>query len=169
MEDIRKACGISRGGLYHHFGKKTAILDAIVAQEVMALADLLQKAGTSPIETLLERGSSQLGNEEGILASLKTLAEKRIYLSSLDQAIALHLRPVLQEKLAGTLNDGIDPNHIAELFLAINQHINHRVIMMEWSTQQSAAFAATALKALSPFLRDQTRLQRIIESLSPRS
>lgn len=168
MEDIRKACGISRGGLYHHFANKGAILDAIVTQEVAALATALAQSDAPPIEALLEMGSSQLGRDPGILAALKTTDEKLVYLSCLDQAITSQLSPVLRARLADTLRPGVDPGHLAELFLTINAHINRRVVLGDWNAPQASGFAATALTALLPFLKDPAGLDRIIQAFLER-
>lgn len=168
MEDIRAACDLSRGGLYHHFGNKGAILDALVAEEIDALVDVLERSRRPPIETLLEAGSSHLGNEPGIVTALETTEERLLYLSSLDQAIARRLSPLLGEKLADAVRPGIDPVDVAELFLTINAHANRRVCTGEWTEARSAGFAATALSALAPLLQDATRLRRIIRQLEKR-
>ena len=52
MEDIRLACGISRGGLYHHFSNKRAVLDALAEEEVGLLAEALDDKDASPIIVL---------------------------------------------------------------------------------------------------------------------
>ncbi len=164
MEDIRKACGISRGGLYHHFANKGAILDAIVAEEVGDLAKVLDDPAISPIAVLLEQGSSQLGNEPGIAAALKTTEEKSLYLSSLDAAIERQLSPRLSARLADHVCPGVSCDHIAELFLTVNAHINRRQLLGDWTPVQAADFAATALEALAPFLRDEAPLRAIIQT-----
>ena len=164
MEDIRKACGISRGGLYHHFASKNAILDAIVSEEVSALAGVLEQTDQSPIETLLEVGSAQLGNDPGILAAMKDTQDKLLYLSGQDVAMTRLLSPVLSTKLKKFVRADAKPEHIGELFLTINARINRRVILGDWTQAQSAGFAATALEALAPFLKDATRLRQIIQT-----
>ena len=164
MEDIRKACGISRGGLYHHFASKNAILDAIVSEEVSALAGVLEQTDQSPIETLLEVGSAQLGNDPGILAAMKDTQDKLLYLSGQDVAMTRLLSPVLSTKLKKFVRADAKPVHIGELFLTINARINRRVILGDWTQAQSAGFAATALEALAPFLKDATRLRQIIQT-----
>ena len=165
MEDIRYASGISRGGLYHHFANKGAILAAIVSAEIDELVSAMQLSDSSPIEFLLETGSGQLGHEVGILTALESQEEKTAYLSYVDAAISQHLSPVLGEKLAEYARPNIDPNHVAELFLIVNAHINRRLILQDWSNPQAAAFAATALTALVPYLSDDKRLGRIIHRL----
>lgn len=165
MEDIRKACGISRGGLYHHFGNKAAILNAIILGEVGALAKVLQSSEKAPIEALLEAGSNQLGNDPGILAALKSQEEKLVYLSSLDVAISKLISPILGQKLFEYVKADVNPDHVAELFLTVNAHINRRTCLGDWSDLQSADFAATALQAITPFLKQPSGLQKIIETL----
>ena len=166
MEDIRNACGISRGGLYHHFGNKVAILNALVTEEVEALADVLEASERSPIEVLLEAGSSHLGNEAGIITALKTTEEKLTYLSGLDLAITRNLSPILGIKLADSVRPDVNPAHVAELFLTVNAHINRRTCLGDWTEAQSAKFAATALEAIAPFLKDPSGLHKIIQTLN---
>ena len=165
MEHIRLACGISRGGLYHHFGNKRAILDALVEAEVSRLVLDFEAASGPPIAAVLTLGSSHLGGATGVLAHLSKPEERQDYLSSLDTAVFNLLSPVLCRRLASCVEDGVAPGHVAELFLTINSHINRREIMGDWDRREAAAFAATALLSLEPLLRKPTGLAPIIERL----
>lgn len=165
MEDIRLACGISRGGLYHHFGSKRAILDALVDAEVAPLAEALDRAERAPIAALLRAGSGHLGAGSGIVPALAAREERLDYLSGLETALTARLGGPLAEKLAGLVRRGVDPAHVAELFLTVNAHINRREILGEWSAGQAAGFAATALSALAPFLDDPSELAPVISDL----
>lgn len=169
MEDIRLACGISRGGLYHHFANKRAVLDALVEAEVAQLVAVLEDTGASPIPTLLRAMSSHLGSSQGVISGLKTRPERLDYLSSLELALPELLIDPLGERLAGYVRPDVDPTHLAELFLTFNTHINRREILGEWTSGQAAGFAATALQALAPFLSDPSELDPIIASLKEAS
>jgi AcrR family transcriptional regulator len=169
MEDIRLACGISRGGLYHHFGNKRAVLDALVETEVAQLVDVLKTTDASPIRVLLRVASSHLGNSQGVVSSLRTRSDRLDYLSGLESALSEFLCDPLGERLKAFVRPNIDPHHVAELFLTINTHINRREILGEWTSGQSAGFAATALQALVPFLSDPTEIDPIISALKEAS
>lgn len=169
MEDIRLACGISRGGLYHHFSNKRAVLHALVESEVAVLAAVLDDDGTSPIPALLRAGAGHLGNEPGVLPALQTSAEKLDYLSALETAFASVLKGPLCDQLTGRVRRETDPNHICELFLTINAHINRRQILGDWTGAEAAGFAATSLEALAPFLKDPKELAPIIKELKNRA
>lgn len=165
MEDIRLACGISRGGLYHHFGNKHAVLDGLVAGEVTRLAEALRESEALPILTLITEGATHLGQAPGVLAGMRSAAERRAYLSSLEQAHEAILSALLREALVPHVRDGIDPAHLAELFLTVTAHINRREILGRWSAAQSAGFAATALTALAPMLKAPEELEPLIAAL----
>lgn len=162
MEDIRKSCALSRGGLYHHFGSKSEILDAITTEEIQELCKLIEKPGPSPVEILLAAGSSHLGADPGILPAFRGPGEKAAYCASLEQAVSNILKPVLAKALAQSVRAGVDPEHVAELFLTVNERINRRVLLGEWTEAQAARFAATALTALAPLLKDASGLQSLI-------
>lgn len=165
MEDIRRASGISRGGLYHHFGSKRAVLDAIVETEVAQLTEVLNNTDTPPISSLLRAASSHLGNAQGVAASLRKRSERLDYLSSLESAFSKLLSEPLAKRLQDFVRPDVDPTHVAELFLTTNTHINRREILGEWTSGQAAGFAATALQALGPFLKDPQELQPTILAL----
>ena len=165
MEDIRLACEISRGGLYHHFANKTAIVSAIVEDEVKRLAATVTNSAQSPILAVLGAGSAHLGNDAGVFATLELEHDKLAYLSFLEQATADHLRPVIRAKLAPYVEDGADSGHVTELFLAVNALINRRVMLAEWDDAEGRRFAATALRTLAPLMRDGDALISIAEQI----
>ncbi|MGH1465137.1 MAG: TetR/AcrR family transcriptional regulator [Cognatishimia sp.] len=169
MEDIRLACGISRGGLYHHFSNKRAVLYALVEEEIGDLADALNEKDTSPILVLLLNGSSHLGGNTGVISALQTLEDKLDYLSALEQAISAVLKDTLFARMGGFVRDGINAEHVVELFLTVNAHINRREILGDWSSAQAAGFAATALKALAPLLKSPEELNPILLSLKQKA
>ncbi|MDC0738570.1 helix-turn-helix domain containing protein [Cognatishimia sp. SS12] len=165
MEDIRLACGVSRGGLYHHFSNKRAVLDAVVEGDVAGLADALNVDGASPILVLLEVGSSHRGANAGVLSALQTPEEKLDYLSSLEQAFSSILMDALVARMGEFVRNDINAEHVAELFMTINTHINRREILGQWSSAQAAGFAATSLEALAPLLQSPEELAPIIADL----
>jgi AcrR family transcriptional regulator len=168
MEDIRLACGLSRGGLYHHFASKAAVLDGIVLAEVSALADLLESA-ENPVAVLLESGSALLGREPGIVVALGDEDDRRAYLSSLELAFSAALAPCLAKALAGKVAPEIDPAHVAELFLTVSLHIDRRVLLGSWTEAGAAAFAGTALAALAPLLADGEPVARLAAAFDARA
>lgn len=165
MEDIRTACGISRGGLYHHFAGKRAVLDALVDDEVVALAEALGNESAAPLPTLLLAGSTHLGAAPGVLAGLRSREERLDYLSALDQAFAARLSAPLGARLETDVRPGIDPRHVAELVVTVNAHVNRREILGDWTAKEAAGFAATALEALAPLLADPAQLDPVIATL----
>lgn len=169
MEDIRRACGISRGGLYHHFQNKRAVLDALVEDEVTQLAEILKDIETCPIPALLQAGSGHLGNDPGVISDLRTTGEKLDYLFSLEQAQAACLSDILRDRLKPFTRPKVDPGHVAELFLTINAHINRREILNHWTSAEAAGFAATGLEALAPFLKSCSELEPIISKLKQKA
>ena len=169
MEDIRLACGISRGGLYHHFSNKRAVLNALVVEEVGGLADALNEKDASPILVLLQNGSSHLGGDAGVFSALQTLEEKLDYLSALEQAFSAVLRDTLIARMREFVREGINAEHVAELFLTVNAHINRREILGDWSAAQAAGFAATSLEALAPLLKSPEELDPILFDLKQKA
>ena len=165
MEDIRLACGISRGGLYHHFQHKRAVLDGLVQEEVARLAEVLDKDPRPPIPALLHAGSTHLGADTGVLAALNTQDEKTDYLSALDEAFDAILRQALSDRLVAHVRPDTRPDHVAELFLTVSAHINRREILGHWSAAESAGFAATALAAIAPLLKAPDELDATLTEL----
>lgn len=165
MEDIRLTCGISRGGLYHHFGNKNAILAAIVQGETTALCNVLQKSEGNPIEALLKAGSTHLGRGAGIVDTLRSHDERLAYLGYLDQAHGAIIGPMLERALPKVLRPDVQPGHAAELFLTVNARINRREILGEWDRPESAAFAAMALETLAPLMAQQEGLRDLARQI----
>lgn len=116
----------------------------------------------SPVAILLRAGSRHLGNPQGVLAAMSGESERLDYLSSLDQATARLLAPALGASLRGHVRPGVDPVHVAELFLIVNAQINRRVLTGLWDRESAMDFAATALQALAPLLRDPGELGVLI-------
>lgn len=165
MENIRLACEISRGGLYHHFSSKRAILDALVEEEVHQMADALAEEDASPIIAVLQAGSIHLTGDAGILAALRSQKEKLDYLSALEQSFETVLSGVLRARIERIVRDDIKAEHVSELFLSVNAHINRCEILGRWTGAEAADFAATSLEALKTLLKDCSQLDPVISDL----
>lgn len=165
MEDIRLACGISRGGLYHHFANKTAVLAGIIEQETQGVLQELIGSDADPIHALLQAGSGHLGNDAGILKALKSDDDRLTYLAHLENAQSQILRPALQEEMKDAVRAGVNSAHVVELFLTVNALINRRVIMGEWSMAESAAFSAMALETLAPLMLDAEAIRNVAQAI----
>jgi len=172
MEDIRKAAGLSRGGLYHHFDNKAAILAALIEAETKALAGAVEREA-DPIIALLKGGSIHMGAEVGILGALHGKEEVRLYLSLLQSAQHERLGPVLEAAIAAGTTAGryaeVNARHTAGLFLATNDHINHGTLLEEWSGQEAAGFAALALTAFARLLEVENVFAPLIAELERES
>ena len=166
MEQIRLACGISRGGLYHHFPNKRAILAALIDNEVSELVEVIESSTESPIVSLLEAGAAHLGGVPGILSALETKEERLDYLSILEQAFDERLVGPLGVRLKAAVLSHLDADHVAELFLTIASHINRREILGQWSPQSAKSFAATALSMLAPMLKDTREIEAVISDMN---
>lgn len=162
MDHIRAACDISRGGLYHHFPHKGAILDAIVDGEVATLTDVVKRA-VDPLAALMRVGSIHLGSEPGVVAALHTIDERRLYLSSLDRSLQLHLAPALATALASRVRPPFPAEDAAELFLVVNAHINRQTLLERWTDRRAAEFARSALLAFASTLQPSPELQAVID------
>ncbi|MDA7427208.1 helix-turn-helix domain containing protein [Primorskyibacter aestuariivivens] len=169
MEDIRLACGLSRGGLYHHFANKRAILHGLIEDDIRKIAGVLTDHATAPIPALLRAGSAALGHDRGILKGLLSKEDKLDYLAALDEAFDTVLRDPLAARLRGDVRPGIASAHVAELFLTVNAHINRREILGTWRQEDAARFAATALMALEPLLKSPSGLDPIIAELKEKA
>lgn len=164
MEHVRDACGLSRGGLYHHFGHKRALLQALLDAEVQELARTCE-AAPHPLIALLQSGSGHLGAVPGVLAAIERPEDRLDYLACLDQAVARYLSPTLGKALTGHVQQGVDPAHVAELFVTVNAQINRRQLLLHWDPEDAVAFAATALVALSSLLMQPETLQPVLQGL----
>lgn len=162
MEDIRRACGISRGGLYHHFANQRAILQALAFEDAAALAAPARAGG---LRAVLEQGAVHLGAGEGLLSALTGRAERLDYIAGYERGLDEKVALALTDDLRGDVVDGVLPEHVTELFLTVNARINRRQILGEWSHEEARAFAATALGALLPFLKDPQPLHAILAEL----
>ena len=67
------------------------------------------------------------------------------------------------------VRDDINAEHVAELFMTVNAHINRREILGHWSSAQAAGFAATSLEALAPLLKSPEELNPILLDLKQRA
>lgn len=168
MEDIRRDAGLSRGGLYHHFDGKPAILAALVETEVLNLQSILENSD-NPISTMILGGAGHLNAPAGIIAALSDPADLRLYLSLLERSITEHLHAPLVAAIERGIRDAqygsVNPEHAAEMFLAINAHLNRRVILDGWNDRESAKFAATALTAFAHLLGALDEFADLIKKL----
>lgn len=165
MEDIRAACALSRGGLYHHFANKSAVLAACVEQDCIGLAAHIEAAEGDALSALLDAASAHLGVGQGLFAAMKGAEEQLAFLAYLDAAMIRHIQPVLARRLAGALANDASADHLATLFCVVNAHINRQQALGLWDAPQAAGFAATALGALAPMLTDPAPLASRIARL----
>ncbi|MGI3184757.1 TetR/AcrR family transcriptional regulator [Nioella aestuarii] len=141
IEHIRAATGLSRGGFYHHFGSKAAVLQALVDQEQSALA----KAAGPDLLALLRIGSGYRTAPPGVEASLSVPEDVTLYLGYLERAQDSHLAPLIEEALQRGGDLPMPAPHAAQIFLAVNHRITRQVLTGAWTRGEALSFTRSAL------------------------
>ena len=113
MDDIVRASGISKGGLYWHFKSKDELIAAILSQffdqEMAALDALLQTAGTAPQK--LQQLGQQIIADVSQMSELLTISLEFYALAARRQSVRLELQRYFQQygnTLATLIQAGID-------------------------------------------------------------
>lgn len=162
LEKIRLQLSLSRGGLYHYFRNKRDLLDSIIQKEVEEIYDSLEKSQGMPIVTLLAQESILLGNDAGVLDSLKSEESLLDYLAYLEQALRDQLMPLLIKRLEKYILPEYNVEHVVEIFLTINTHVNKRGILGDWDSSKSKEFVKTSLAAFNVYLGNPAYMLEIL-------
>ncbi|WP_306044664.1 TetR/AcrR family transcriptional regulator [Nioella sp. MMSF_3534] len=141
IEHIRAETGLSRGGFYHHFGSKSAVLQALVDREQKALA----KAAGPDLCALLTKGSAYLDAPAGVEDSLTAPDDITLYLGYLETAQDRHLAPLIEEALSQSGNLPMPAEHAAQIILSVNHRITRQVLTGHWTQDAAVSFARSAL------------------------
>lgn len=148
IEHIRKETGLSRGGFYHHFASKPAVMHALVDREQ---AELATRAGPD-LAALLAKGSAYLSAEPGVEATLSQAEDITLYLGYLEEAQGRHLAPLIEAALSDTGPLPMPATHAAEIVLAVNHRITRQVMTGAWTAPDAIAFSRSALWACETML-----------------
>lgn len=145
IEHIRQETGLSRGGFYHHFGSKTAVLRALTMREQTRLA----KTAGRDLRSLISFGSTYATAQPGLESTLSEPDDIALYLTCLAEAQDKCLAPQLIAAIEAEGDGRISPEHAAELFLAVNHRINGQVLKGLWSHDKARSFSCSALRSLA--------------------
>lgn len=174
VDDILSEVGISKGGFYHHFKSKEAVLREAVHREQVNLLSGLETTSdeVDPVEGLLavfEKGSVSLGAGEGVLSTLQSFQARTIYLDQLEIELEQHLKPYLQQLIRTGVEHSVfrsvNPEATAEIFFAVNNHGNRQAILKQLDQQTLAQFNATAIGLLGLHLGIEEKLAPIVTQL----
>jgi len=133
INDVMERAGVSKGGFYHHFASKEALLEALAARmaddSLLQLGASLDEPDVGAIARLnaLLAGSRRLkaANASVVLALFAAIfrPENLVLYHRLNEAVASRMRPVLARILAQGMAEGVfhvsDPDGLAEILLRI--------------------------------------------------
>lgn len=145
IEHIRQASGLSRGGFYHHFESKPAVLRALVERDQEAL---VARCGPDLV-ALIAMGSTYASANAGVEETLSEPDDIALYLNYLAAAQDRLLAPLLSAAISRDGDGALPPDHVAQIFLGVNARITRQVMTGAWSEAQARAFSVTALTALA--------------------
>lgn len=167
IDDVMNASGMSRGGFYHHFKSKTDLLGSLTERETTALAAIARRDPQGLFAGLIRSSRGRSSAETDVFQTLSRPEDIADYLSQLERAQSRHLREPLTEFIAEGIAikryAPVNPAHVADLFIAINAHINRRTLSGDWSADQSAGFARTALGAMGALLKAEDEFSALAD------
>ncbi len=170
VDDIMAICQLSRGGFYHYFASKADILGALIRAETAKTVERARKDEALTLAGIIRAGSAYIHGEPGIAATLDGAGEIDLYLRFLEDAHQELLAQLIRDLIAAGVASGayadVPAAHVAELFLAINTHINRKTLLGAWSDTEAAAFSRTALGALGALLGAEAEFAALTQSLT---
>jgi AcrR family transcriptional regulator len=124
IRGVTRLCGYSAPTIYHHFGDKRGLMDALVEKRFEGLRRRLRrvKARTDPVDTLRDRLHSfiRFGLESPEYYQLLALrvGDDREPLESLEDSYSLIERPLIELQACGLIPEA-DPRAIIQSFWAL--------------------------------------------------
>lgn len=165
IEHIRAETSLSRGGFYHHFGSKSAVLRSLVEEEQKALA---QRAGPDLLE-LLAGGSSYLDAAPGVEACLSDPDDIALYLGYLETAQDRQIAPLIEAALDQLGDLPMPAAHAAQIFLAVNHRITRQVLTGEWTRSEAISFTRSALAGFQTMLNRPNLFTPVMSAIKGQS
>lgn len=169
VEDMLKASGLSRGGFYHHFKSKADVLEGLIERETIELAATATSNSEGVFHGLLVAGSRYRGANPGVLDTLSRSPDVADYLHFAESAQRRHLCGPLSEAVQSAIDAGryepSPPEHVADLFLAVNARINRMRLTGQWTDAEALAYSRTALRAIGALLGAQDEFLNLANAL----
>ena len=166
VEDILAELSLSKGGFYHHFKSMNDVLGALVAQDLAALLDAMERrsgesqSATKALLALFEYGSDDRQGSSGILESLNSRNHRLAYLEILEEQLYKPFREVLGAVVRRGMDSGEFTSRplagIVLIFEAINRQLNRQAILQE----DVSEIAETRQIALQMLFRELEILER---------
>ncbi len=174
VDDILQRVGLSKGGFYHHFKSREDILRQIVVEETVDTVSNMERSLVldDPVTALTQlflNGSTSLGAEVGVLATLNSFASKSIYLDELERQLSQYLKPYIVRLIEQGVTIGVfrsvDSAATAEIVIAVNDHGNRGAVLGSLGEKQLAAYNFTAIEALARHLGIENEVQTLLSAL----
>jgi len=178
VDDILEQVGLSKGGFYHHFKSREDILRQIVMNETMETVASLDSSlvNDDPVTALTQlflKGSTSLGADVGILATLNSFSSKSVYLDELERQLCLHLKPhlirIIEQGVQKKVFRSVDCDATAEIILAVNEHGNRCAVLESLEAKKLKAYNVTATEALGRHLGIEDKIQSLLSALDSKN
>ena len=151
MEGIAAGAGVSRATLYHHFGSRDALMDALTDQSIdevtAALAAARADEGTAPeaMERVLRAAWQVIGRYRGLV-----IVNQRLKPGALRARLAPALAPVRALIARGQRDGSFDPDLPGEWLLSAVIDLIHAASCQVTGGAMDAAAAESALLRTAP-------------------
>ena len=151
MEGIAAGAGVSRATLYHHFGSRDALMDALTDQSIdevtAALAAARADEGTAPeaMERVLRAAWQVIGRYRGLV-----IVNQRLEPGALRARLAPALAPVRALIARGQRDGSFDPDLPGEWLLSAVIDLIHAASRQVTGGAMDAAAAESALLRTAP-------------------
>lgn len=158
LEDLLQDMALSKGGFYHHFKSTHALLVALIQEDVSnhltaVTAAEQTKYALKGLIAIFKAGASHWASDSGILPSITSQQNRKVYLDILETEFDQPLAKVIQHNFErGVIQQEYQPHnsaHLANMFCAVNTYGNRQCLLKEWDDQRNLDFSMFSLRILS--------------------
>ncbi len=164
MDDVARAAGVSKGGLYFHFPSKESLLIAVIERENDAIEDVLQAVGegeaslAEAIDKLAVLALRYLGAHPQAAQVSECAIDEALRNPAVAEALRgsdLHFigwveRLVERARTRGELPPDVDPAVVSRAWMVVLEGVKSKFLQFpEWPWSEVVAALRTALLAVA--------------------